>query len=127
MTGRVGLARVRRFNPSRQPAQHDGDFRRKILSREVDVTPEVREALRGRRAKIDQFLFCGEAFQIVLGGEPMESGVKIFPREGHDATEGSMGRAANIPEKHLRDGSNVAETAESAAYSDRHLRRRPYK
>jgi hypothetical protein len=85
MTDRIGVTRVRHFHASRQTAQHDADFRRKILGREVDVTPEVREALRGCRAKIDQFLLCREAFQIVLGGEPMESGVKIFPREGHDA------------------------------------------
>ena len=127
MTDRIGATLVRHFHASRQTPQHDADFRRKILGREVDVTPEVREALRGRRAKIDQFLLCREAFQIVLGGEPMESGVKIFPREGHDAIGRSMGRAANIPDKNSRDGSNVAETAESAAYSDRHLRRRPSK
>jgi hypothetical protein len=66
-------------------SQHDSDFRRQILGREVDVTPQVREALARRLAKVDQFLLRREAFEIVSGGEPMESGVKIFAREGHDA------------------------------------------
>ena len=63
--------------------------RRQFLNRQVHVTPQVREPLRGRLAQVVQFLLRREAIEIVPGGEAVETHVEIFSGERHDAVIGA--------------------------------------